>query len=123
MQSETFWTLLRDRAHWEFELFLMVLFDGVVGALLWPFIKRHWDHHLSRDLDDTLSSYGLRRLPGAVATSWWPVDSAPRDGSKILTYGPTGIEVSVWWEKGFFDPCNEYERDGVTHWMDLPKAP
>jgi len=47
--QETFWTLLHDAAHWEFEVFLMVVFDGVVGALLWPFAKKHWDHHVARD--------------------------------------------------------------------------
>jgi hypothetical protein len=46
---ETFWTLLHDAAHWEFELFLMLVFDGVLGALLWPFIKKHWGHHVERD--------------------------------------------------------------------------
>jgi len=50
---ETFWTLLHDKAHWEFELFLMALFDGVIGAgivgFMWPRIKKHWKHHLERD--------------------------------------------------------------------------
>ncbi len=47
--TETFWTLLHDAAHWEFEIFLMLVFDGLVGAMLWPFIKKHWDHHVARD--------------------------------------------------------------------------
>lgn len=38
---ETFGTLLRDPAHWEFELMLIVIFDGVLGMLVWPFIDRH----------------------------------------------------------------------------------
>jgi len=37
---ETFWTLLHDPAHWEFEIFLMVVFDGLLGALLFPWVKR-----------------------------------------------------------------------------------
>ena len=49
---ETFWTLLHDLAHWEFELFLMFVFDVVIGLLAWPFIKRHWDHHTDRDKKD-----------------------------------------------------------------------
>jgi hypothetical protein len=32
-----------------FELFLMALFDGVIGCLLWPLIRKHWVHHLDRD--------------------------------------------------------------------------
>ena len=46
---ETFWTLLGNAAHWEFELFLMVVFDGLVGALAWPFLKKHWRHHVAHD--------------------------------------------------------------------------
>jgi hypothetical protein len=53
-QPETFWTLLHSLGHWEFELFLMVLFDGIIGALAWPFIKRHWEHHLKRDKKEGL---------------------------------------------------------------------
>jgi len=49
---ETFWTLLRDRAHWEFELFLMAIFDGIVGAILWPYISKHWKHHIERDKEE-----------------------------------------------------------------------
>jgi hypothetical protein len=48
-QPETFWTLLHNAAHWEFELFLMVLFDLVLGAVIWPLVKKHWTHHLERD--------------------------------------------------------------------------
>lgn len=51
---ETFWTLLRDAAHWEFEIFLMVLFDGVIGALIWPFARKHLYHHLQRDKEEGL---------------------------------------------------------------------
>jgi len=36
---ETFWTLVRDRGHWEFEIFLMVVFD-VVLAGIWQFFVR-----------------------------------------------------------------------------------
>ena len=49
MEHETFWTLLGDAGHWEFEIFLMVLFDGVLGLLVWPFVKKHWAHHKAHD--------------------------------------------------------------------------
>lgn len=39
MLAETFVELLKDPAHWEFEILLMVLFDGLIGALAWPFLK------------------------------------------------------------------------------------
>jgi deoxyhypusine synthase len=46
---ETFQSLLGNAAHWEFEIFLMLLFDGIIGAILWPFVKKHWEHHLAHD--------------------------------------------------------------------------
>lgn len=49
MMHETFWTLLGDPAHWAFELFLMVVFDGVILGICWPFIRKHWKHHVDRD--------------------------------------------------------------------------
>ncbi len=49
IEKETFWTLLHDSAHWEFEIFLMVIFDLILGGLLWPFVRKHWNHHIARD--------------------------------------------------------------------------
>ena len=48
-EKETFWTLLHNKPHWEFEIFLMILFDVILGILIWPFIKKHWKHHLEHD--------------------------------------------------------------------------
>ena len=49
MGKETFWTLLQDPAHWEFEIFLIVLFDGILGLLIWPKIKKFLEHYKSDD--------------------------------------------------------------------------
>ena len=49
MEEETFLTLLKDSAHWQFELFLIILFDVFVGLLLWPYIKKFILHHKSDD--------------------------------------------------------------------------
>lgn len=48
-QPETFWTLFHNLAHWEFELFLMLIFDVIIGMIAWPFIKKHWNHHTTHD--------------------------------------------------------------------------
>ena len=53
-QPETFWTLFRSLGHWEFELFLMILFDLIIGGLAWPFIKKHLQHHLAHDKKEGL---------------------------------------------------------------------
>jgi len=49
MEQETFFTLVTDLAHWQFELFLIVLFDVVIGLILWPWIKKFIIHHKSDD--------------------------------------------------------------------------
>jgi len=49
VEHETFWTLLGNAAHWEFELFLMFIADGLVGVLIWPRIKRWSKHHKGDD--------------------------------------------------------------------------
>ena len=53
IEAETFRSLLHDRAHWEFELFVglveMIVFDVLIGALAWPFVKKHWKHHVDSD--------------------------------------------------------------------------
>lgn len=46
---ETFFTLLKDPAHWEFELVLIFLFDVVIGMILWPCLKKISKHHQSDD--------------------------------------------------------------------------
>jgi hypothetical protein len=43
--EEDFWFLLHNLAHWEFELFLMFIFDVVLGLLLIPFGKRWLKKH------------------------------------------------------------------------------
>jgi hypothetical protein len=60
---ETFWTLLRDAAHWEFEIFLMLLFDGLVAGILWPFVRVHWKHHLAHDNEEALWEKIITRKP------------------------------------------------------------
>jgi hypothetical protein len=54
MEQETFWSLLHNAAHWEFEIFLMVIFDLIIGGLAWPFVKKHLLHHLERDKKEGL---------------------------------------------------------------------
>lgn len=46
---ETWWSILCDPAHWIAEIVMMIVFDGLIGAMLLPFIGRHWAHHKARD--------------------------------------------------------------------------
>ena len=62
---------------------------------------------------------------------WRPIETAPKDGREILTYGcdPEGDEyfwVSGWWpfpthEKGHWTCW--HISDWATHWMPLPQRP
>lgn len=59
---------------------------------------------------------------------WQPIETAPRDGRKILGYDG-GFTIVNWdncfelWE---VEPTAEYENDLIrypTHWMPLPEPP
>ena len=75
MEHETFWDLLKDAAHWEFELFLMFLFDGVVGLVVLPFARRffmRWTAHHKTD-DDKLATleHQIKALQRAHSRTRW----------------------------------------------------
>jgi hypothetical protein len=42
---ETFLSLLSNAAHWEFEIFLMLLIDGLILGIAMPILKRRWTAH------------------------------------------------------------------------------
>jgi len=75
---ETFGQLLRNPAHWEFEIFLMLLFDVLIGALVWPQIQKHihkdvntaerHDHALIEALERRIDEYDRKQLSLGVAT-------------------------------------------------------
>ena len=44
---ESFFDLVRDPAHWEFEILLIVIFDVIIGLIIWPFIQKALVHHKS----------------------------------------------------------------------------
>lgn len=45
MIAETFVELLKDPNHWYFEILLMIIFDVVIGMLLWPLAKKWLREH------------------------------------------------------------------------------
>jgi hypothetical protein len=72
-------------------------------------------------------------------TEWQPIETAPKDGRRILVFEPefqTGgvVMEASWWDAWNDDeshtgwmPANLDERDGFylfpTHWMPLPASP
>lgn len=41
---EDFIHIVKSPAHWAFELLLMVLIDGIILGIVWPWIKDIQDH-------------------------------------------------------------------------------
>lgn len=73
---------------------------------------------------------------GEAVSEWQPIETAPKDETRILAFGLLGLESekgigTVKWDKGYHnfvcDPheASEYgpERCDLTHWMPLPKPP
>ena len=67
---------------------------------------------------------------------WHTMDTAPKDGSRILAYGAIGFETelgigTVKWDdfrkRWIADPCeaSEYDPEDCTviYWMPLPQPP
>lgn len=77
---------------------------------------------------DDCFRYWSALLPAPEAPGWQKIETAPKDGTKILTYASdSGIAVSNY-EFEMLDeltPCVTWRDDGAspTHWMPLPPAP
>ena len=61
---------------------------------------------------------------------WQPIETAPKDGPKILGYSPYWDVGTIRWQKsqsgisGFWDVSTRFAHsNAITHWMLLPKPP
>jgi len=64
---------------------------------------------------------------------WQPIESAPKDGTKILCYHPSLFAYNETWEEWqmvlvwdgdkWTDLDEGYEANHPTHWQPLPKPP
>lgn len=61
---------------------------------------------------------------------WMPIESAPKDGTRILAYEKrldgdhqySPYDVVFWDETDWYAPCHIYTTY-PTHWMPLPEPP
>jgi hypothetical protein len=58
---------------------------------------------------------------------WKTIDTAPKDGQKILAWDPSlfGVCIAEWYVDGWFvdkSSLNNYKIH-LSHWMPLPEAP
>ena len=66
-------------------------------------------------------------------TSWQPIATAPRDGTRVLLFGASGAHAcAAWveivgnvsgWEIGNTDDLCHFLGEIATHWMPLPEPP
>jgi hypothetical protein len=61
-------------------------------------------------------------------SGWQPIDTAPKDGSYVMAYGPNNRFQIVAWEAGEYglgwhDNNGEGLYKDLTHWQPLPLAP
>ncbi len=130
---ETFWSLLHNAAHWEFEIFLMVVFDGIVGALLYPWASKHIKHHWLCDRRELIAPGEWNRKSAEPPKYDWrgkaaavnPFGTPPiRKTRQIFQYDdivaaysttpPTSEEFNQL-PKGKFDWSSDYLRERQNH--------
>lgn len=65
---------------------------------------------------------------------WQPIETAPRDGSRVLVWSKhyiwNGVYTAYWGRNGELNPfswigghCRVSHIDHPTHWMPLPEPP
>ena len=95
------------------------------GALPCPFCLYPWDEEHG-DQTETGCIFIAREILQAVP-GWRPIETAPKDGTKLWGYCRNGRQMEVWWHLNFPQP--EYWTDEAdsepepTHWMPLPEGP
>lgn len=62
------------------------------------------------------------------ATDWQIIETAPKDGTRILASqgpGDSYPDIVEWvdWKPGWYNGDITYESDVFTHWMPLPDPP
>lgn len=61
---------------------------------------------------------------------WMPIETAPKDGSRIITYDGSEVRENRWFNfdvTGCFPGsdayCRWHPQESPTHWMPLPEPP
>lgn len=73
-----------------------------------------------------------REAVAAARNGWRPIETAPRDGTRIIVYRPKfdgdyipQVGWDFWMTKGLLEPTWGKSRKDVppTHWMPFPEPP
>lgn len=59
---------------------------------------------------------------------WQPIETAPKDGERIIAWWPIGKVIIAHYERGGWESDAMWERRNLlipdlTNWMPLPKPP
>jgi hypothetical protein len=59
-----------------------------------------------------------------MMSEWQPIETAPKDGTWYLTWGPSGHSLARYLDcMSDPDMAGWFEGDNDTHWMPLPNPP
>ena len=63
-----------------------------------------------------------------MTDTWQLIETAPKDGTRILTaYKGTGLQINFWRDPSFQDAKNGWYCSPIdvqpTHWLPLPEPP
>jgi hypothetical protein len=76
---------------------------------------------------DDLQTNGERHCadPQEGRSGWRPIDSAPRDGTRVMMWGAgwDAPQTHTWWNEANAEIELRHWHDPPTHWMPLPPPP
>lgn len=58
-----------------------------------------------------------------VAMCWQPIETAPLDGTEVLTFRGAGLQAVAIWTGREWCVTDGMFLSNVTHWMPLPEPP
>lgn len=96
MDHETFWSLVQDPAHWELEALIVFIVDGVIGLVIWPFLKSFKKHHKSDDAQVEELQARVELLEGVIAATFGPeIVEKVRKAMPVKKLPACGVEFGI----------------------------
>jgi hypothetical protein len=60
----------------------------------------------------------------AIPSGWMPIETAPKDGTRILVGHPEHESITAKWNNNTWEHrAGSYVRHTPTHWQNLPASP
>jgi hypothetical protein len=71
----------------------------------------------------TRASVVRRLIDEARAGRWQPIETAPKDGTRLFLWSPDLGYHAGHWENAQWKTLTGFNAGGPTHWMPLPERP